>query len=143
MTALSVALRLMKSFALDYDRLRLDSIVKLVYISSSMNKQLQDKLRLLKIDVLTVLHSLAMTDSIALKLDEISDSTNTAEADLKGIISTLRRMKVGEEPFIQPAGRDSEGRLRWKINEAVISKNELAKFLEEEILGKAGLTIAK
>lgn len=108
-----------------------------------MDKQLQNKLRLLKVDVLTVLHSLAMTDSIALKLDEISDSTNTAEVDLKGIISTLRRMKIENESLLQPAGRDASGRLRWKINETVVSKSELAKFLEEEILGKEGLTIAK
>ncbi|OGH14022.1 MAG: hypothetical protein A3H50_00985 [Candidatus Levybacteria bacterium RIFCSPLOWO2_02_FULL_37_10] len=101
-----------------------------------MDKLLQEKLRLLKVDVLSILHILAVTDSIALELNEISDSTSTSESDLRGIISTLRRMKVGEESFITPAGRDSDGRLRWKINEAIVSKKELAIFLEEEILGK-------
>lgn len=101
-----------------------------------MNKQLQDKLSLLKIDLLSFLYTLATTDSIALELNEISDSTSTAEPDLIGIISTLRRMKFNDESLIAPAGRDSDGRLRWKINETIVSKKELAQFLEEEILGK-------
>jgi hypothetical protein len=101
-----------------------------------MDKQLQEKLRLLKLDLLSFLHALAVTDAIALELNEISDSTSTAEADLKGLISTLRRMKFNEESLIVPAGRDSDGRLRWKINEKIVNKRELAMFLEEEILGK-------
>jgi len=102
-----------------------------------MDKQLQEKLRLLKVDLLSFLNVLAVTESIALELNEISDSTSTPESDLKGLISTLRRMKFNDEPLIVPAGRDNDGRLRWKINEKVVSKNELAKFLEEEILGKS------
>lgn len=102
---------------------------------------MQDKLRLLKVDLLSFLHALSVTEAIALELTEISNSTSTSESDLKGQISTLRRMKFNEEPLIVPAGRDNEGRLRWKINETVVSKNVLAKFLEEEILGKEGLQI--
>lgn len=101
-----------------------------------MDKQLKDKLRLLKVSLLSLLHTLALTDSIALEFNEISDSTSTPEPELKGSIGTLRRIKVGEEILIVPAGRDDNGRLRWKINTAVVSKNDLAKFLEEEILGK-------
>jgi hypothetical protein len=101
-----------------------------------MDKQLQDKLRLLKVDLLTFLHTLAVTDAVALELNEISNSTNTAESDLKGQISTLRRMKYADETLIVPAGRDRDGRLRWKVNEIVVNKKVLALFLEEEILGK-------
>jgi len=108
-----------------------------------MNKDLQDKLRLLKVDLLSFLHALSVTDAIALELNEISQSTSTAEGNLSRIISTLRRMKFGEESIINPAGRDTKGRLRWKINEAVVSKRDLALFLETEILGKEGLTIDK
>lgn len=100
-----------------------------------MDSQLQDKLRMMKLDVLYTLHTLSTTESIALDLEEISDSTQTAEADLRGIISTLRRTKDDEKILILPAGRDDKGRLRWKINEDVVSKSVLAKFLEEEILG--------
>jgi hypothetical protein len=108
-----------------------------------MNQQLEEKLRLLKLDLLTLLHTLAVSDSIAMELNEISDSTNTAELELKGSISTLRRMKVGAETFIVPAGRDANGRLRWKINEKIVNKNELAKFLEDEILGKENIKIVE
>lgn len=101
-----------------------------------MEKQLQDKLRLLKVDLLSFLHALAVTDAVALELNEISDSTNTTESELKGKISTLRRMKFNNEPIIVPAGRDSDGRLRWKVNEDVVNKRELALFIEKEILGK-------
>jgi len=106
-----------------------------------MDKQFQERLRLLKVDLLSFLHVLAVTDSIALELNEISDSTSTSESDLKGVISTLRRMKFNDESLIIPAGRDNDGRLRWKINESIVRKNVLAKFLEEEILGKEGLKV--
>lgn len=108
-----------------------------------MTKEIEDKLRLFRLDVLSVLHSLSSTDSIALKLDELSELTGTMETELKGIVSTLRRTKVEEQSLIQPAGRDANGRLRWQINETAVKKNELSKFLEEEILGKEGLTIAR
>ncbi len=108
-----------------------------------MNKELQNKLRLLKLDLLYFLHTLSVTDCIALDLDEISSSTSTAESDLRGVISTIRRMKLANEPLIIPAGRDDKGRLRWQINESVVNKTELAKFLEEEILGKEDIKIKK
>lgn len=106
-----------------------------------MNKQLEEKLRLLKVDLLYILHTLAITESIALELNEISDSTSTPELELKGSISTLRRMKIGDEILIVPAGRDNNGRLRWKINEKIVDKKELAKFLEKEILGKENIKV--
>ena len=101
-----------------------------------MDKALKDKLRLLKLDSLSLLHVLSVSDSVALELKQISDSTNTSEPDLKGIISSIRRLKIDDESWIVPAGRDNEGRLRWQINQAIIDKKELAKFLEEEILGE-------
>lgn len=101
-----------------------------------MQKELENKLRNLRIDLLNYLNVIATTDSVAMDLHEISQSTNTSEVDLKGIITTLRRIKVEDESIIQPAGRDHKGRLRWKINESVVEKNTLAKFLEKEILGK-------
>lgn len=108
-----------------------------------MDKQLKEKLRFFKLSSLYILHTLALTDSIALEVNEISNSTNTSEPELKGVITVLRRVKVNEEPLIVPAGRDDEGKLRWRINESVVSKQELAKFLEEEILGKEGLRIGR
>lgn len=108
-----------------------------------MDKPLQERLRLLKLDLLSFLHVLAVSDSVALDLSEISSSTSTPETDLKGVISTLRRMKFAEESIIVPAGRDQDGRLRWKINQQVVDKNELAKFLEEEILGKENIKVRK
>ena len=108
-----------------------------------MDKSLQEKLRLLKLDLLSFLHVLAVSEAVALELNEISTSTSTTETDLKGIISTLRRMKFNDESIIVPAGRDQDGRLRWKINQQVVDKNELAKFLEEEILGKENIKIRK
>src|SRR3972149_9798852 len=107
-----------------------------------MDKQLQEKLRLLKLDLLYFLNVLSVSESFAPDLEEISQSTNTPESDLRGVISTLRRMKFHDEPLIVAAGRDNDGRLRWKINEKVVNKNELAKFLEEEILGKEGIKIS-
>lgn len=109
-----------------------------------MDLNLKNKLRQFRTDVLRFLLVLASTDSIALELDEISDSTSTPEPDLRGIIATLRRMKIGnDESLILPAGRDDRGRLRWQINESAVDKNELAKFLENEILGKEKLTYKK
>lgn len=100
-----------------------------------IDKQLTDRLRLFKLDVLSFLHTLAVSDSIAMELSEISNSTSTAEVDLKGIIGTLRRIKFNGDSIIVPAGKDDAGRLRWKINEVVVNKKELANFLENEILG--------
>lgn len=113
------------------------------YDGSNMDKELQEKLSLLKVSVLSFLNTLAVTDSVALDLNEISTSTSTPEVDLRGIIGTLRRMKIGNESLIKVAGRDKKGRLKWKINESIVSKNDLAKFLEEEILGKEGLKIKR
>ena len=104
-----------------------------------IDKRLEEKLRLLKVGLLTILHTLAVVDSIAMELNEISKSTDTPELELKGSISTLRRIKIGDEILIVPAGRDENGRLRWQINEKVVNKKELAKFLEKEILGKENL----
>lgn len=101
-----------------------------------MNNELKDKLRLLKLDLLSFLNVLAISDSIALDIDEISSSTSTPENNLRGIVGTLRRLNLGKEPIIIPAGRDNKGRLRWRINETVVNKNDLAEFLENEILGK-------
>jgi len=100
-----------------------------------METCIKDRLRLVKVDVLSLLHVLSVSDSIALELEEISSSTHTSESDLKGIIGTLRRMKFNEESIIQPSGRDQKGRIRWQINKNVVDKNELAIFLEQEIFG--------
>ncbi len=108
-----------------------------------MNKVLKDKLRLLKVDLLRFLLTLSLSKSISLDLNEISQSTNTSESVLSGIIGTLRRLKIDGESIIQPAGRDENGRLRWQIDESVVSKKELAEFLENEILGKEGLSWQK
>ena len=104
---------------------------------------MQNKLRLLKIDLLYFLNTLAVTDSVALDIEEISSATSTSEIDLRGVIGTLRRMKLGDESLIIPAGRDDKGRLRWKINESVVNKRDLAEFLEKEILGKDDLKFKK
>lgn len=95
----------------------------------------------MRVSLLWILHTLAVTDSIALELGEISDSTHTAEQDLTGAISALRRIKINEESLILHAGRDDAGRLRWKINEKAVNKIELAKYLEKEILGKEKIKI--
>ena len=106
-----------------------------------MDKQLEDKLRNLKIDLLRFLHILAISDAVALDINEISSSTSTSENNLRGVTGTLRRLDFNGESIIIPAGRDDKGRLRWRINETVVSKNVLAKFLEEEILGKEGIKL--
>lgn len=90
----------------------------------------------MKLDLLSFLQILAVTNSVAVDFEEISKSIQTSESELKGKISTLRRMKFNGEILIIPAGRDNDGRLRWKLNEKVVEKNELASFLELEILGK-------
>jgi hypothetical protein len=108
-----------------------------------LEPQLQEKLRLLKIDVLSFLNTLAVSTSVALDLENISSSTSTSEPELKGIIGTLRRMKINDMSLILPAGRDSSGRLRWQLNQKLVNKKELAEFLEKEILGKAGLKIKR
>jgi hypothetical protein len=106
-----------------------------------MDKQLEDKLRNLKIDLLRFLQILAISDAVALDINEISSSTSTSESNLRGVTGTLRRLDFNGESIIIPAGRDDKGRLRWRINETVVSKNVLAKFLEDEILGKEGIKL--
>lgn len=108
-----------------------------------MNDEFKNRLRLLKVDILRFLLTLSLTKSFALELDEISKSTSTSEPELKGIIGTLRRTKIKDKSLIIPAGRDAEGRIRWKIDEGVVSKKELAEFLENEILGKDSITWQK
>ena len=101
-----------------------------------MDDYIKEKLRKYKLDVLGVLHTLCVVPSVALETEEISKSTGTAETDLRGILSTIRRLKISGEPLIQPAGRDVDGKLRWRINQKAISKDELANFLEDEIIGE-------
>lgn len=108
-----------------------------------MTEEFKNKLRLLKVDVLRLLLILCTSKSFALEVDEMSKSTSTSEPELKGIVSTLRRIKISDKPIILPAGRDIDGRLRWKIDEASIDKKELAEFLTNEILGKDSITWQK
>lgn len=108
-----------------------------------MSDEFRNKLRLLKVEVLRLLLVLCTSKSFALEIEEMSTSTSTSEPELKGIVSTLRRIKLNEKSLILPAGRDSDGRLRWKIDESIIDKNEIADFLTNEILGKDSITWQK
>lgn len=109
-----------------------------------MKKEIFNKLRYLKVEILNLLLTLSTSEFIALDLKNISNSTSTAEVDLRGIISSVRRLKFnGDETLIMPAGRDSDGRLRWKINTNIINKEELADFLINEIGTKEKITWQK
>lgn len=101
------------------------------------------QIRLFKLDLIRFLNILAITEAIALDVEEISNSTSTAEVNLKGIIGALRRIRIGDSPIILPAGRDEKGRLRWALNKSVIDKQKLARFLENEILGRERLKYDK
>jgi hypothetical protein len=108
-----------------------------------MDKALKDKLMHYKVSVLRFLLLLATTDSFSLELTEISQSTGTAEEDLKGPISVLRRTKNKGKPLIKVSGKDEKGRYLWRINPEAVDKKELADFLTNEILGKDGLSFSK
>lgn len=108
-----------------------------------MDDKFKEKLRGLKVDVLRFLLVLCVTKSFALELDEISKSTSTSEPELRGVLGTIRRLKINGKSMIIPAGRDSDGRYRWRIDESVVNKNDLAKFLENEVLGKDSLSFKK
>lgn len=101
-----------------------------------MNPELEEKLRRLNTDVLSVLSMLSVSEGVAFELENITAATYTAETDLRGIISTLRRTKIAGEPLILQAGRDTKGRFRWQINSKIIDKGVLADYLQKEILGK-------
>lgn len=105
--------------------------------------EFEQQLRYFKIDLLRFLHILSITAEVALEVEEISDSTSTAEANLKGIIGSIRRFRIGDSPVILPAGRDDKGRLRWALNKSVVDKKRLAQFLENEILGRDEVTYDK
>ena len=97
-----------------------------------MDSDIEYLIRKLKLDMLSFLYILASTKAVALDVDEISRSIkNNQNADLRGIIGTLRRLRIDNQTFIIPAGRDSKGRLRWQINESLVSKNELSKLIEK------------
>lgn len=60
----------------------------------------------------------------------VSNSNSTAEQTMGGVLSSVLTMKGKEEPLLLAMGKDKYG-VRWKLNERVISKNELKKLVEE------------
>lgn len=62
----------------------------------------------------------------------VSNSESTAEQTIGGVISSVVTMKGKEEPLLLAMGRNEFG-VRWKLNERVISKDEL-KVLVDELL---------
>ena len=63
------------------------------------------------------------------KLSTISGS-QVSSNELGARLSSIRRFKIDGRSLIEPAGRTDNG-LRWKLNESVVSRTDLAKVLED------------
>lgn len=103
-----------------------------------IDKTVQDKLRKADKRQLLVLKVIAdsPTDIVyAPKLKEplfgaISTSESTAEQTMGGVISSVVKMRIKDEPLLLAMGKDEFG-VRWKLNERVISKQELKELVDE------------
>lgn len=60
----------------------------------------------------------------------ISNSNSTAEQTMGGVLSSVLTMRGKEGPLLLAMGKDEYG-VRWKLNESVISKNELKELVDE------------
>lgn len=91
-----------------------------------------DKRQLLVLKVIAnsptdIVYVSAMKDPL---YGEVSNSESTAEQTIGGVISSVVTMKMDKEPFLLAMGRNEFG-VRWKLNERLITKEELKKLVDE------------
>jgi len=93
-------------------------------------------IRKCSLEQLGALRTFTLYDPPIVTTKTVSDSINSVDQQsLGGIISSLCRIKTEQGTLIEPVGRDKDEGLRWKLNEALISKIELEALLDE-IMGK-------
>lgn len=92
---------------------------------------IEDKLRRASLNQLQAFFVFIKSPETVVTTSDISDSTSTADQSLGGIISGLSRFKTKEGSLIIPAGRLRDRRLRWRLNEKVITKEKLSELLDE------------
>lgn len=99
------------------------------------------KIRKCSLEQLDALRVFTLYDPPIVTTKTISESTSTSDQSLGGVISSLSRIKSETGvALIEPAGSGEDG-TRWRLNETLITKDELEKLVEE-LLGE-GLTWAE
>lgn len=98
-------------------------------------KNIKEKLGRATLEQLNALRVFTLYSPPVVTIKTVSDCTSTADTSLGGVISSLSRLNVDGKSLIVPAGRDREEGMRWRLNEEVISREDLATQLES-VLGK-------
>lgn len=106
------------------------------------DKTIQDKIRradkrqLLMLKVIAdSITGIAFTSEMKEPLyGAVSNSESTAEQTMGGVISSVITMRGKEGTLLLSMGRDGSN-ARWKLNERVISREELKELIEELLTG--------
>ena len=92
-------------------------------------ESIEDKIRQLKIPQLEILKMLADDPHGVSSSKEIGDTTGTSTYTLGAMLTPILRIRIGELKLIIQAGRDTEVKPRWQINEKVIKRTDLNALL--------------
>lgn len=91
---------------------------------------LESKLHRLSYNQLKALSAIAKAPNCTLSSNAASVVVGLTGKSLGGVYSSLSRQSFRKQPLILPWGRSRSGRgLRWKLNEDVISGNDLLEVV--------------
>src|SRR3989344_9677397 len=95
------------------------------------NKKIEGKLYRLSPGQMRALHFLANSKEGIISSNDSADKVGKKGKALGGIFSSLARQNFSGERLVMPWGRSASGcGLRWKLNEKVISKENLLKITQ-------------
>ena len=92
---------------------------------------IEEKIRNLRIPQLEVLKLIANSKDGLYSSKEISDTTGTSTYTLGALLTPLRRIKIDNKNLIIQSGRGIDDSIRWKINEDLITRDDLKLLLIE------------
>ncbi|MFC1790611.1 hypothetical protein ACFLZP_03980 [Patescibacteria group bacterium] len=98
-------------------------------------KDIRNKIKKCSLEQLGALRVFTLYNPPIVTAKQVSKSISSSDQSLGGLISSLSRIKTEQGPLIEPAGRDEESDIRWRLNELVITKEELAELISQ-LLGK-------
>lgn len=98
-----------------------------------LDDQLENQFRRFTIEKLQVLHAIISHSSPVVSSEWVSTKANIKDRELGGVLSSLSRSKVDNEPLILPVARSSSEGMIWRFNESIVSRKQ-ANDLVEKIL---------
>lgn len=100
--------------------------------------ELEQKLRNCTLAQLQTLLLFATTKELVVTTSEIGDSTSTIDPKaLAGLVSSVSKIRINNEPLILKIGRIPGEGTRYRLNDDVISRSQLADILEKFYIEKS------